>query len=143
MNKTILKPEKILMITILITAFVIRILNIRYGYPLQTHPDEPVLVNAALNMINTGDLNPHNFQYPSLNIYLQALLFFVLQLPAKLFGVQLFPAQLIDFHVYARVLNGFFRQRQFILYAKSGEDYSALGPVLLQCVSSPCHPHTL
>jgi 4-amino-4-deoxy-L-arabinose transferase-like glycosyltransferase len=66
------------------------------------------MVHAALTMIITGDLNPHNFQYPSLNIYLQALLFFVLQLPATLFGVQLFPSQLIDFHVYARIMNVIF-----------------------------------
>lgn len=96
------------MITILVSAFVIRILNIRFGYPLQTHADEPVLVEAALNMIKTGDLNPHNFQYPSLNIYLQALLFFIVQLPARLFGTHLFPAQWIDFYVYARALNVLF-----------------------------------
>lgn len=108
MNNKILKVENLLMIAILIIAFVIRIVNVRYGYPLQTHPDEPVLVDAALNMIKTGDLNPHNFQYPSLNIYLQALLFFIVQLPATIFGVQLFPTQLIDFHVYGRILNVIF-----------------------------------
>ena len=108
MDYKIFKNEKLLMITVLLTAFVIRILNIRFGYPLQTHTDEPTLVKAALEMIKTGDLNPHSFQYPSLTIYLQALLFFVIQLPAKLLGVQLFPAQLIDFHVYGRALNVFF-----------------------------------
>ena len=76
MDNTILKTQKLLMITIIIIAFVMRIVNIRFGYPLQKHADESILVNAALGMIKTGDLNPHNFQYPSFTIYLQALLFF-------------------------------------------------------------------
>ncbi len=105
MNSAIRKRETLLMIAILIAAFAMRIVNIRYGYPLQIHPDEPVVVEAALDMIQTGDLNPHNFQYPSFTIYLQALLFYAVLLPAKLFGVQLLPARLVDFHVYARALN--------------------------------------
>lgn len=115
-NRTF-KYEKILMMTVLIAAFVIRILNIRFGYPLQTHADEPVLVEAALDIIKTGDLNPHIFLYPSLTIYLQALLFFLVQLPDRLFGVQLFPAQWIDFYVYARALNVLFSTATiFVLY---------------------------
>ncbi len=108
MEKPLSRSEKLLMAAILFSALVIRIVNVRFGYPLQTHTDEPTLVKAALEIIKTGDLNPHNFQYPSLTIYLQALLFLFIQLPERVLGVQLFPVQWIDFFVYARVLNVFF-----------------------------------
>ncbi|MFQ5600856.1 MAG: hypothetical protein ACE5G2_09925 [Candidatus Krumholzibacteriia bacterium] len=43
-----------------------------FGYPLPVHPDEPLLVEAALNMVRTGNLNPHYFSHPSLDVYFLA-----------------------------------------------------------------------
>ena len=50
-----------------------RLWGIRYGLPYLYHPDEPLGVSVALNMIKTGDLNPHFFGYGSLFFYLNAL----------------------------------------------------------------------
>ena len=41
--------------------------------PYSEHPDEQFLTRPAFLMLRTGDLNPHFFRYPSLPIYLAAL----------------------------------------------------------------------
>ena len=69
------KYIKYLLPVVIVLAFGLRLKNIWFGYPLQLHPDEPVIVQSALNILSTADLNPHNFLYPSLNIYLNALLY--------------------------------------------------------------------
>jgi len=74
-----------LLLLLVCTAFAIRFKGIWFGYPLPVHPDEPVLVENALRMINTGDLNPHFFRYPTLNIYIQALIYQVIQFSGYIF----------------------------------------------------------
>ncbi len=140
MESKTFKYEKVLMMTVLIAAFVIRILNIRFGYPLQTHADEPVLVEAALDIVNTGDLNPHIFLYPSLTIYLQALIFFLIQLPDRLFGLQLLPGQVVDYYVYARALTVLFSTATIYIVYEIGRrlfgTWTGLGAMVFLSVSS-------
>lgn len=71
---------------ILITAFIIRFKAIKFGFPVITHPDEPVIYRSAVHMIKTRDLHPHVFLYPSLYIYLQALLYKTVFWIGKLLG---------------------------------------------------------
>jgi 4-amino-4-deoxy-L-arabinose transferase-like glycosyltransferase len=63
-------------------GFFVRVWGISYGLPYMYHPDEPLGVATALNMIKTGDLNPHFFGYGSLFFYLNAMAY----LPYFLFG---------------------------------------------------------
>ena len=42
------------------------------GAPYVHHADEPAIVARALRMVETGDLNPRWFRYPSFVLYLQA-----------------------------------------------------------------------
>jgi 4-amino-4-deoxy-L-arabinose transferase-like glycosyltransferase len=79
------RRNAILLLLLVSVAFTIRIKGIWFGYPLPVHPDEPVLVDIALSMVSTGDLNPHFFRYPTLNIYIQAFIFQVMQLFGALF----------------------------------------------------------
>jgi 4-amino-4-deoxy-L-arabinose transferase-like glycosyltransferase len=68
-----------ILIAIIVTgAFVIRYRGVWFGYPLPVHPDEGWHVEAALEMLRTGDWNPHYFNYPSLNKYLLAGIYSVL-----------------------------------------------------------------
>jgi hypothetical protein len=53
---------------ILLSAFTVRGLGIRYGLPRVFYPDEAAIVNHAV-AFGTGDLNPHFFNYPSLYMY--------------------------------------------------------------------------
>lgn len=51
-------------------AFAIRAAGSDFGLPYNWHPDEGAVINTAVVMLKTGDLNPHYFNYPSLPAYL-------------------------------------------------------------------------
>ncbi len=55
-------------------AAYLRLTGIAWGAPYAYHPDEHFIVHRALDIVRTGDLDPHWFQYPSLWIYAEALL---------------------------------------------------------------------
>lgn len=61
-----------------ITAY-FRFRAIGWGAPFVYHPDEHFVLQPALDIVRTGSLNPHWFQYPSLLIYAEALLVFFLR----------------------------------------------------------------
>lgn len=71
---------------ILLLSFAIRYKGITFGFPLIVHPDEPKIVTPAFNMLQSGDLNPHTFLYPSLYIYLQAFVYALLMFSGKILG---------------------------------------------------------
>ncbi len=55
-------------------ALFLRLWRLDFGMelPYLAHTDEPTQYNPAINIVTTGDLNPHFFNYPSLPIYLHA-----------------------------------------------------------------------
>ncbi len=53
---------------ILLLAFVLRLIGLRYGLPAVYNPDEVAITARALAFAK-GDLNPHNFLYPSFYFY--------------------------------------------------------------------------
>jgi len=57
----------------------LRFESIDWGAPFVYHPDEHFVLQPALEIVRSGDPNPHFFQYPSLLIYLQAALVAVLR----------------------------------------------------------------
>jgi 4-amino-4-deoxy-L-arabinose transferase-like glycosyltransferase len=69
---------------IVLAAFTMRVWGLRGGLPYVDHPDEPNPINYVVQMLRTGDLNPHFFQKPSLYVY---MLLGVLSLHYRL-GVQ-------------------------------------------------------
>lgn len=75
MSKTSARPlvrSDAFMLPVIALAVVLRFWAIDRGAPYLYHPDEHLVLHPALNIVRTGDLNPHWFQYPSLLIYLQA-----------------------------------------------------------------------
>jgi 4-amino-4-deoxy-L-arabinose transferase-like glycosyltransferase len=73
-------PKRYILLFIVSTfAFYIRFMGIRFGFPLLTHPDEPQLILRGLEILKTDDLNPHFFNYPSFYIYLQSMVYFIVQ----------------------------------------------------------------
>lgn len=56
---------------ILVLALAVRLLGIQRGLPYVYYTDEAVTVNHAV-AFGTGDLNPHDFTYPSLYMYVLA-----------------------------------------------------------------------
>ena len=79
-------------------AFIVRFKGVWFGYPLPVHPDEPFIVNSALRMITMGDLNPHFFDYPTLNIYLQASLYKLMQFVVH--GLGITPSDIPEIRYY-------------------------------------------
>jgi hypothetical protein len=58
----------ILLFAICVLALGLRLLALAYGLPATYNPDETPIMNRALAFAK-GDLNPHNFLYPSLYFY--------------------------------------------------------------------------
>src|SRR5881397_704904 len=50
----------------------LRVWGVHWSLPYVIHADEPGIVDAAVRIVKSGNLNPHWFNYPSLVIYLQA-----------------------------------------------------------------------
>ena len=53
---------------VLAVALGLRLIGLRYGLPYVYNPDEVSIMSRALAFAK-GDLNPHNFLYPSLYFY--------------------------------------------------------------------------
>lgn len=58
----------ILLMAIVLGGTAVRFVGVAAGRPFVYHPDEGVVVKAAMRMTATGDWNPHTFLYPSLLI---------------------------------------------------------------------------
>src|SRR5436190_8562939 len=58
---------------ILVVAAAARLWFLHAGIPHAVGIDEPQVVDRALRILRTGDWNPHLFDYPTLVIYLNAL----------------------------------------------------------------------
>jgi 4-amino-4-deoxy-L-arabinose transferase-like glycosyltransferase len=66
--------ERIVLAVIVAAAFGVRIWSLGSGVPHAVGIDEPAIVDRALRILNTGDWNPHVFDYPTLVIYLHAVI---------------------------------------------------------------------
>ena len=71
---------------VLAIALGLRLWGINFGLPYVEHPDEPFWVIQVLKMIKSGDPNPHDFIYPSLYYYVNALIYLVYYSFGRLFG---------------------------------------------------------
>ncbi len=75
-NPTSPKPQNFrsIILSITLAALALRVWGAGWSLPYVDHPDEPAIVQVLLRMLK-GDLNPKHFFYPSLILYLQALVF--------------------------------------------------------------------
>jgi 4-amino-4-deoxy-L-arabinose transferase-like glycosyltransferase len=90
----------VLLAVVIAAGFLLRARGTTFGFPLTVHPDEPAVVERAVEMVATGDPNPHFFNYPTAPIYLQALVVAALQ-PAAVEASDL-PA--VDLYLWGRLL---------------------------------------
>ena len=67
------RAELILLFLVLASALAARVWYIAAGVPHAVGIDEPQVVDRALRILRTGDWNPHAFDYPSLVIYVHAV----------------------------------------------------------------------
>jgi 4-amino-4-deoxy-L-arabinose transferase-like glycosyltransferase len=57
----------------LLAAALLRFWALEQGVPFSVQVDEPEVMLRAVRMMKTGDLNPHFFDYPTLYMYVQAV----------------------------------------------------------------------
>jgi 4-amino-4-deoxy-L-arabinose transferase-like glycosyltransferase len=82
------------LLLILLIAATVRLWGINWQMPWLLHPDEDKYASAALDMLRTGDLNPHYFKNPALLTYWLAAQFWVAGAAATLLGWLRAPADL-------------------------------------------------
>src|SRR5512132_3060479 len=66
-----LRTSRMALAAVLIAAAVLRFWAIHRGIPYAVQVDEPEIVERALNMMRSGSLHPHFFDYPGLSLYVQ------------------------------------------------------------------------
>jgi len=113
---------KSILFVIIISSFLIRIKGIFFGYPLSTNIDEKFLIYPALNILAKGDLNPHMFNYGSLNIYFLSAIYFFANIILK--NVLNFPnvdIPIIYYHIIGRVFIVFLSTATIYITYKIGK----------------------
>lgn len=105
MRKTSTAPALALGLT-LATAALLRFWGLGHGVPFGIGVDEPEVMERAVRMIKTGDLNPHFYDYPAFYIYLQAAVAAVRFLIGAIRGQwsSLSQASTGDFYVWGRAV---------------------------------------
>ena len=68
-----LNPSRLGLVLALLAAAMLRFWALAQGVPFSPGVDEPEVMERAVRMIKTGDLNPHFFDYPSFYMYVQAV----------------------------------------------------------------------
>ncbi len=63
-----------IIILVIFFAFILRYFQLHIGLPYLYFWDEPLTASTALQMLKTGDYNPHFFKYGSLMIYFNLLI---------------------------------------------------------------------
>ena len=103
---TIARREILILVSIFLFSLVVRIIGIKHGFPLLTHPDEAVIVDRVFYMTLAKTLNSGNFNRPNQILY--STNFFYLNLLSFIrFGTNLgeaFPKYYLSFYAYARFL---------------------------------------
>lgn len=66
-----IRSEYLGLALVMLLAGALRFTALHQSLPYFDNPDEPTMTNTGIRMLQTGDLNPHFFRWPSLPFYLQ------------------------------------------------------------------------
>lgn len=69
--RAVIRAEYFGLALVLVLAGALRFSALSQSLPYFDNPDEPTMTNTGLRMLQTGDLNPHFFRWPSLPFYIQ------------------------------------------------------------------------
>ena len=67
-----LRTSRITLAIVLVAAAVLRYWAIGRGIPYAVQIDEPEIVERAFNMMRSGSLHPHFYDYPGLSLYVRS-----------------------------------------------------------------------
>ena len=68
-----LNPSRLGLVLALLAAAMLRFWALPQGVPFALGVDEPEVMERAVRMMKTGDFNPHFFDYPTLYMYVEAV----------------------------------------------------------------------
>ena len=66
-----MRPSAFTLAVILVVAGLLRFAALGSGIPFNIGVDEPEILSRVVQMMRTGDFNPHFFDYPGLYFYVQ------------------------------------------------------------------------
>ena len=66
-----IRPSAFTLAVIIVVAALLRFVALGSGIPFNIGVDEPEIMNRVVQMMRTGDFNPHFFDYPGLYFYVQ------------------------------------------------------------------------
>ena len=66
-----MRPSAFTLAVILAVAALLRFVALGSGIPFNIGVDEPEIMSRVVQMMRTGDFNPHFFDYPGLYFYVQ------------------------------------------------------------------------
>jgi 4-amino-4-deoxy-L-arabinose transferase-like glycosyltransferase len=101
-----LRPSRLGLALALLAAALLRFWALPQGVPFSLGVDEPETMERAVRMMKTGDFNPHFFDYPTLYMYVQALVAVFRFMAGAMRGLWtgLAQAPTADFYVWGRAV---------------------------------------
>jgi 4-amino-4-deoxy-L-arabinose transferase-like glycosyltransferase len=95
---------------ILLVAALLRFVALGAGIPFNIGVDEPEVMNRVVQMMRTGDLNPHFFDYPGFYFYIQLVVACLRFLAGATAGhwTSLEQVTTADFYFWGRAVTAFF-----------------------------------
>lgn len=99
-------PSRIGLALALLAAGLLRFWALGQGVPFNPGVDEPEIMERAVRMLKTGDFSPHFFDYPSLYMYVQAVVGMFRFLVGAMQGhfASLAQARTEDFYLWGRAV---------------------------------------
>ena len=130
-------PSRLGLALVLVAAAFLRFWALPHGIPFSVQVDEPEVLERAVRMMKTGDFNPHFFDYPTLYMYLEAVVSVFRFLVGAMRGefASLAQATSADFYLWGRAVTAMLGTATVFLIYRAGMRWGArtalLGAVLL------------
>ncbi len=122
-----LRTSRMALAVVLITAAVLRFWAIHRGIPYAVQVDEPEIVERAVNMMRSGSLHPHFFDYPGLSLYVQLVVSIVRFIAGAIGGEWSSLAQASggSFYLWGRFVTASFGVATVLLVYQAGMRWGA------------------
>lgn len=122
-----LRTSRMALAVVLIAAAVLRFWAIHRGIAYAVQVDEPEIVERAVNMMRSGSLNPHFFDYPGLSIYLQLVVSIVRFIFGAISGEWYSLAQASggSFYLWGRIVTASFGVATVLVVYQAGMRWGA------------------
>jgi len=122
-----LRTSRMALAVVLIAAAVLRFWAIRRGIPYAVQVDEPEIVERAVNMMRSGSLHPHFFDYPGLSLYVQLVVSIVRFIAGAIGGEWSSLAQAAggSFYLWGRFVTAAFGVATVLLVYQAGMRWGA------------------